>query len=358
MRAQDELRQAIQLMQERQVEVAAGMLNRLVSDAELDAQGRAAAYVWLAESRDDYEYKLACLERALECEPENSQIRQGLNQLKSARPQVRRSPALGRTVQLERAPRVVGIGGGVNGNASAVFIDGDGLLATTAYAIGGSEHVRVMIDNLPEARGVVLRRHPLYDLAFVSTAVKLARKPAIAPPGSAGESQTAAAFAYYGSNLHVVLTYDDRLPARHWLGSNIPLVQVPDAGGNPLYDERGQLLGILTRSIDRAGRVYALKISQVLALAGQLRRERQLRPGIGYCQTCGSLTRAPLYGGPYCETCGGRLRSGRGPQSAPQWEKLLPLYGENQSRPCPACGARVGYYAGRCLRCGRAVAGD
>ena len=50
MSAQNELRQAIEWMQDGQAAPAVDLLHRLVECAELDGKGRAAAYVWLAEA--------------------------------------------------------------------------------------------------------------------------------------------------------------------------------------------------------------------------------------------------------------------------------------------------------------------
>ena len=85
MSPEQELRQAIQLMREGAVGAAAPILSRLVESGQLDAPGRAAAYVWLAESREDRDFKIRCLERALEADPANAKIRQGLQQLLSPR---------------------------------------------------------------------------------------------------------------------------------------------------------------------------------------------------------------------------------------------------------------------------------
>ena len=126
MSAQSNLRQAIVRMQDGQVATAVEMLNRLVTASELDDKGRAAAYVWLAESRADSAFKIRCLERALSHDPENRQIRQGLEQVKASRPPPGQLPALdvGRgSSEWQEAPPVLGILGGMNGLASGVFIN-------------------------------------------------------------------------------------------------------------------------------------------------------------------------------------------------------------------------------------------
>ena len=57
MDARAELRQAIELMQDGRVAQAVDLLNRLLGSSALDEKGRAAAYVWLAEAREDSAFK-------------------------------------------------------------------------------------------------------------------------------------------------------------------------------------------------------------------------------------------------------------------------------------------------------------
>ena len=359
MTAQNELRRAIQMMQSGQVEAAVNELNRLANSPALDAKARAAAYVWLAESRADREFKLGCLERALELEPENAQIRQGAQRLRalpSNLPIVRDNPANAR--HLQRTPPVVGIDGGANGLASAAFISADGLIATTSYAVGGARRVAVQISGERPKNGAVIRRFPQQDLALISIPIRLARKPAIAPPATAASSLEFSAFSATGTQLRGQTRDADRALPAHWLATDIHPIQIADAGGNPLYDGQGQLIGLLTRNCDSAGRALAIEVAQVLALAEACRRERQLLPHAGYCSACGSLTQAARYGGGACETCGAALAAeGSRPSSGPDREALAQLYGEDVAQPCIHCGATVGEYAGRCLRCGRALAG-
>lgn len=358
MTAQDELRQAIQMMQNGQVEAAAAELKRLANSPALEARARAAAYVWLAESSADRDFKRRCLERALEHDPDNAQIRQGLQQLLTAPARPSILPLLrqeGESVrQLRQTPRVVGISGGANGLASAAFIGGDGLLATTSYAVGGAATVAVQIAGEQELTGAVVRRYPQYDLSLIATPVNLARKPAVAPPSLVAENLTFSAYSVTGAKLRGQPNRTDGDLPSHWLATNIHPIQLPDAGGNPLYEAQGQLIGLLTRNRSRSGAALAVKISHILTLAEALRRERKLIPHAGYCPACGSLTQAGRYGGRRCETCGAALAAGsRRASTEPNSDALLQLYGENEEQPCIYCRARVGQHDGRCLRCGQ-----
>lgn len=358
MTAQDELRQAIRMMQLGQADAAAAQLNRLAKSPALDAKARAAAYVWLAEAREDRDFKVRCLERALEQEPDNAQIRQGLQQLRKASAQPGHLPNMRQVDEsrrhLQRTPRVVGINGGANGWASAAFISGDGLLATTSYAVGGAQQVAVHIAGEQAMKGAVVRRYPQQDLALVSTPLKLARKPAIAPPSLTTQNLTFSAYSFLGARLRGQVNGAEADLPSVWLATNIHAIQLPDAGGNPLVDGQGQLIGLLTRNSGRSGGALAIKSAHILALAEQYRRDRQLLPQAGCCPACGALTQAGRYGGDSCETCGAALSANNGRASTkPDCDALLKLYGEDVARPCAHCQARVGAYEGRCLRCGR-----
>ena len=159
MSAQNELRRAIELMQDGKVAPAVELLNRLVAGEELDEKGRAAAYVWLAESHDDGAFKIRCLEQALSHDPNNQQIRQGLQQVMAApppqSPRLAAGPAL-RRAELEELPAVVGILGGRNGPASGVFINEAGMVATTSYTIGSAIRATVMLDAKRHVTGSAL----------------------------------------------------------------------------------------------------------------------------------------------------------------------------------------------------------
>ena len=360
MNAQSDLRQAIELMQDGKVGPAVDLLKRLIAGDELDEKGRAAALVWLAESRDNGEFKIRCLEQALKHDPNNQQIRQGLQQVLAAPPPPSRRPAAGpalRRAKLEEMPAVVGILGGMNGAASGVFINDTGMIATTSYAIGGARRATVMLDDKRHLPGTVVRRFPSHDLALIKTALRPAEKPTVAPPSTIAEGTAFVALGYGGLKLRGLLGRFNSRRTQHWLRTSIPPAQMPDAGGNPLVDENGQLLALLTRNVDGAGKALAIKMSHIASLAAQMRRDRQLMPDSDYCAACGGRARARLYGGKHCETCGAALGGDVAESAAPpQVDKLAALLGENSARPCRRCGARVGEYDGRCLRCGQAMA--
>ena len=352
--AQDDLRWAIQMMQDGQVDEAAGRLRRLVEAPGLDAKGRAAAFVWLAEASNDRDYKRRCLERALASEPDNAQIRQGLNQLLSTPAQPSHLPGLSgppaSPSHANSALPIAEIEGGRNGPASGILVSREGLLATTSYAVGSAEVLRIGLEGQPFTNASVARRFPIYDLAFIMTGHKLARLPALAPPGTNLAGRAVVARGCGGARLRGNLAADADSRDGHWLRTSIAPDQLPDAGGNPLLDEQTRLLGILTRNQSADGGCLALTMGRVLALAEQFRRDRQLMPRSVYCSCCGSLARAPSYGGLSCEGCGARMQRDQAGDARP--EQLARLYGEASGPPCQHCGAHCGSHAGRCLRCG------
>ena len=356
MSAQSDLRRAIELMQDGEIEQAVARLNRLLGEAALDDKGRAAAYVWLAEARADSAFKRRCLEQALAHDPDNQQIRQGLHQLTTARPDLPPLRPHRRRAELEETPPVIGIVGGLNGPASGVLVNDAGLIATTSYAIGGAERATVSLDAERQLTGVVVRRFPIFDLALIDAPLRPARKLSIAPPSTITENAAFIALGYGGARLRGALSRFNERNGRHWLRTTIPPAQLLDAGGNPLYDENGQLLGLLTRNVDGAGNALAATISHVSALADQLQRDRRLLAHARYCAACGSRTRARLFGGRHCEICGAAQAMDLAEAALPpQVEKLAALYREDRARACGQCGARVGIYDGRCLRCGQAI---
>jgi hypothetical protein len=81
------LQQAIDLMRTGKTEAGARMLNIVIKEPDLSHQFRATAYAWLAESQDDLNFKINCLNRALDSDPSNQQIQDRLNGLLAVQPE-------------------------------------------------------------------------------------------------------------------------------------------------------------------------------------------------------------------------------------------------------------------------------
>ena len=362
MGGENDLLRAIELMKTGDLQPAVALLQQAVDDTDLDEHGRAVACIWLAETQDDVAFKIGCLRQALRHEPGNPQIQQKLDQL-HAKPIERHSGTWEPTsapngVRLAKAPLVLGIDGGANGRGSGIFINREGLVATTATVVGSALAVSIGCGNAQAVPGQVIRRYPESDLALIQTPVSLETLEALERLPAVIASESVTAVAHSGTKIRGTVQDVADGARQGWLRTDILDAMTPDAGGNPLYDSRGHVLGLLTRNTDHAtGMAWAISLSHILTLAEQNLQECRLLPNSATCGSCGCLTHAQHYGGRYCETCGARLSSAGVPMmDPPDFERLAQIYGENQSRPCPHCAAKAGYYAGLCLRCSHELA--
>ena len=330
------------------------MLREIIAKPELDDHARATAYVWLAESLPDREFKMDCLQRALDHEPDNAQVREMLERLRVAGASPQIDSAL--PVIINAAAPVVGIRGGPNGPGSGFFVNQLGLVATTGYVTGSATTVEIGLGSDGTVEGRVVRRFPASDLALIETPVRIESHGELAPAMLVARDDVIFALTYPGIRTRGVIR--EASARSQWLVTSLPPAQMSDAGGNPVGGAEGKLAGMLTRNIDHgSGELYALGIGQIQQLAEQFQQEQRLMPEAGYCGACGSRTRARRYGGLYCETCGARLPEAHAVSSAsPDPERLRRLYAGDENQPCPVCAASVGVYAGRCLRCGREFA--
>jgi hypothetical protein len=136
----------------------------------------------------------------------------------------------------------------------------------------------------------------------------------------------------------------------HWFPTTFR--QTGDGGGSPIYDEHNYVVGMLTRNASRSSSdVFGLHITAIRRQLEEYRREIQVDPQRTYCPACGYVSRAANFGAFYCELCGSTLPRARGMNRFPV-PQAGALYGENLQRPCRHCTSGVGYYNGRCLRCG------
>jgi len=339
--AHEDLQRAIQLMQTGASEQAAAMLERLLQGGGLDAPGRAAAYVWLAETRPQKDFKVRCLQQALHYAPQMPQLQQQLNELqRESRPPV---------------ARVFGLFGSVNAPASAINLGFGGLFATTSFAVGAASELTLRTEGAGEVMARVVGRFPQDDLALLRSELAVDDKLPTAPSAIRLGQQTVVAHIYGSGTRHGSVMGSNAVPG-HWFPVRFGRGQLVDAGGNPLYDSAGQCLGLLTRNKNSSGDWLALRMGQVHARARSWLDERQRKPEARLCGACGSLAQAPAYGGRACEHCGAVLVPGTESSPPAASRALLALRGEDRI-PCPHCAARVGDYGGRCLRCGRSVAG-
>lgn len=255
--------------------------------------------------------------------------------------------------------RTAGIAGGPNGNGTGFFVTKDGLLATTRKIVGNEENVTVHLEQGRQIAGRVVRSFPELDLAFIATGLQLSQ----ILPASAAETIAAdtplVALSHNGYTISGQRRATRNEMKAAWFPTTISKYDLVDVGGNPIFDERNLLIGMLTANTSRTSDyVFGLKINVIYQVAEQyLREAQQYGQNQVYCPACGTLSRAGAAGAYYCETCGFTLPHAQNIRRY-QMPQMLAFYTSSQERPCRNCGAQVGYKAtgpdrGKCLRCGQ-----
>jgi len=252
--------------------------------------------------------------------------------------------------------RTVGIVDGPNGAGTAFFVTREGLLATTRLVVGGMEQITVELEAGRQIPGTVVRSYPEYDLALIETGMVLSQLLPVTPQPTLPENTQLTAFAHNGLAIPGQRRATQNDIPMDWFPTTI--TQLLDVGGNPIFDPRNFLVGMLTRNANRmSSHVYGLLISTIYRCVDLYLQESRDGKNRVYCSSCGHLSQAASMGGHYCEMCGVVLPAsrtiGRFPTPRPQVDAL---YGETIHRPCRTCGSRAGFYDGRCLRCGTEIA--
>jgi hypothetical protein len=370
----------IQSIRNQQMDEGARLI-RIALKGDLDDRVRAAAYLWLAETRPDADFKLDCYRQAQQYDPTNTEISKRISALMTAQlpptstqtiPAAPISPptasaavastpgsALGLPDVFAGQPpldinvfqNVLAISGGPNGVGAGFFISAQGVVATTRFVAGINTQLTVTLNTGQQLYGVVVRSFPAYDLAFVrvNAVVRQPLQFAASPVLMDNTPLLVIDSTGQGTRSTKRATRQETLP--HWIPTN--LTDLGDAGGDPIYDERGTLLGMMTRNAFRTNNLlYGLSIIMIAQLYDAYVMEaRQLGASATYCPFCGALSRAAQVGAFYCECCGAVLPQfvtvARYPISGQQ---TAALYNETHP-PCARCGARVGKYKNKCLRC-------
>lgn len=253
---------------------------------------------------------------------------------------------------LQKLYRVVGIRQGPNGMGTGVFVAQTGIVATTRYIVGGSERVQVELEPGQELPAEVVRTFPEFDLALLQVNANVTQLWTPTQLHTFPDNEQFIASSYNGKSQRGFKRQTKSALKPYWIPTSIQQANLPDAGGNGMFDSQNYLVGLLTRNASRqTGLLYGLHISQVYQCVRNYMQELTQINNPAYCTSCGSLSRAPHYGGFYCETCGGVLP---GMENVRRFQQpnLEGLYGDNMHRPCPNCSSRAGYYESRCLRCG------
>lgn len=348
---------------------------------EITGKMRAVALVWLAETMTTPDQKIQCYKDALVADPGNAEIQQRMAALMMsnlppaqdtpiipmppvqtpapvsaqtvapmATPAAQTPAARGGTGPLPGFYRTVGVYGGRNGPGTGFFVALQGLLVTTRYVVGGLEHLTVMLDGGQTLPGRVVRSYPDMDMALVQVNLALNKLLPITPTPMLPDGMPLMAISHSGRAMNGAYAATKRDMPVHWFATTIK--QVADAGGDPIFDDRNYLVGMLTRNISHtSGYIFGLHIASIQRSVDNYIQELRLDPNRVYCPSCGYLSRASNVGAFYCEVCGGTLPFAQEVTRFPIPQAEV-FYGENMHTPCRHCGSRLGYYNGRCLRCG------
>jgi hypothetical protein len=365
------LESGIQAVQQKNHVEGARLLRFAIKGGQLSQQLTAIAYLWLAETKDEPAHKLNCYNEALAADADNADAQSRLATLLSSQlpptPPTRQTgtlpelspqqPTTTSTQPVQAQPRppgtvsqmVVGVFGGPNGPGTAFFVSREGLLATTRHVVGGEERVTLELGDGHQLQGEVVRAYPEYDLAFIRINEYAGHMPPITPYPRVPDDMTLIAQSYTGSQFKGRQRPSKRVMAAHWISTDFR--KLPDAGGNPIFDERRYLTGMMTKNNSRSqGYLYGVHINAIHRCVENFTQEMQSGDRRTYCPTCGFVSRAIAAGYFYCETCGGVAPPARAFNRYPQDN---PYFEQNRIR-CSHCGATVGFSRDqRCLRCGQ-----
>lgn len=377
------MEQGIAAIQTGNLQEGARLLRIALKSDVLSGSLRATACLWLAETNPDPEFKRACYQDALTADPNSQDAKQRLATLLASKlpptptppatpaytppaatpgtGPLPAPPAVPGTGPLAPMPsqatpapsyRIAGIIGGPNGPGTAFFVAREGLLATTRYIVGGTEHVTVELENRRQLLGHVVRAFPDADLAIIHVEQQVNDLMPMSSLPQVPDNARLRAVSYNGRATSGKKRATKRILPAHWFPTDI--AKLPDSGGDPVFDENHYLLGMLTKNIDRSsGCIYGLRIAVIYQLVEQYRQEMYTYRSAVYCPGCGNLSRAAAAGGYYCELCGSTMPQAQNITRLPQ-PQFVGFYVENSRITCTRCGAAVGFHDSMCLRCGQA----
>jgi hypothetical protein len=245
------------------------------------------------------------------------------------------------------------IRGGQNGNATGFFISNQGYVATTRYAIGQNTQVEVVMSNGQTLNAVVVRSFPAFDLAILRVNARVQQlMPFSATPLIMDDSPLVNInYRNEGKSFKKRATRQSTAP--QWFPTTLNELTQNDAGGGPVVDARQIVVGMITRNkLNTNNYFHGLHIGAIFqALETYVHEVQSANGAVTYCPSCGSNSRAVQFNGFYCETCGSTLPLFLGQELYPQSNANLTLLYNENNPPCRHCGARVGYYKNKCLRC-------
>jgi len=391
------IEQGIQAIQNGQHGEGARLLRIGLNDDTISGPLRAVALMWLAETREDVAFRVDCYRQALAADPGNADVQQRLNYWQNQPPAplgsmpplsgqsasdmrddyqgsgpTERMPPMqdtlantgGYTIGPQTPPpnpqltnrisgdtRFVGVWGGPNGDGSGFFLTQNGLVATARNVVREQTKVTVALPSGQQFNGHVVRAFPVYDLALVKVSVQVPTLPIFSQTDAIPPEALIVALLHGGRTIRSKRRRTQHQMADHWFPTLITPETI-DAGGAPIYDAQGVLVGMLTRNVSRTNNtVYGLHTFMIQRCLAFYQREQATTSNAVLCQSCGALSQASNYGAYYCETCGTVLPQFENRPRTRQ-EQTASLYGDEQAAPCPHCGARIGTYEDYCLRCG------
>jgi hypothetical protein len=314
----------------------------------LDDNQRATAYAWLAETTDDLSAKRSFYAAALQHARDpglSAELRARLSALTAPPPPPLPPEMPAPTAKVNVALMVARVLDGAHGAGTAVFLDG--MWVTTRHVVGGAERLTVELHQHGRMAAAVALSSPAHDLALLTVGHT---PPAALPTAELPPDRETplVALAFDGTMTYGAYRPTRRTMAAHWLPTDI--TALPDAGGDPLFDDASRLVGIMTVNTASSGdHLFAVTAAAARTLIAAY---RQSSGESVYCPSCGARSAALAAGCAYCERCGAVGTR------APAVRRSLP--GSDQpyrvgSAPCATCGASAGSYKGRCLRCGGAA---
>jgi hypothetical protein len=340
----------------------ARLLRIALKQGELTGALAATAYMWLAETTDDAVQKRNYYNDALNADPGNPDATNRLATALAAQLPGRPAPQISTRTQEAVAVQPTGqrgvdtsqiaaVIGGPNGPGTAFFVTRDGVLATTRFVVGGLERVTVELAGRRQVLGQVVRAWPDLDIALIHVDQTIPDVMPITPYPQVPDDAPLLAVAANGQQLRGKQRPSKRVLAPHWIMTDF--TKLADAGGSPIFDQQGYLVGMLTKNSSRASAyLFGIHISAIRRCVDTMMQELSSGERRGYCPYCGALSRAVGGGYFYCEVCGSIAPQARQLQRYPQGDP----FNEPSQFPCPNCGAQAGFYGGRCLRCGQGAA--
>lgn len=376
----------IQSVRNGQLEEGARLI-RIGLKEDIPNEVRAVGYLWLAETTTDYSQKLDYYRQAQQYDPASEDISRRISALLASQlppstnaplrsaplseasqmppPPTQRTttqplPAVGGLpdlfngqppLDIPTPQHAVGVGGGPNGMGAGFFIHNQGIVATTRHVVGMNAQLDIVLNTGQSVRGFVVRSYPTFDLAFVRVNAWVRQLSPFSTSPIVVDNTPLVIVDYRGQSIRTTRRVTRQETAAHWFPTTVEKLQ--DAGGDPVFDNQGLLVGLMTTNAFRTNKLlYGLHISAIVNLLNQYMAEVAQAGGAPtYCPGCGHASRAPLFGGFYCENCGTTLPQFSQMQRFPQMNpNMALLYGETHP-PCSRCGARVGFYKNKCLRC-------